>query len=187
MIKDPATGNNVTLHTTSDSKGVLGADGRRYFLDLSRLMPRDSNFKTDPRRLMAVHRFELLAQLDLFFTKLCDEEVAKKAPPSLALTDVEKRVIERIRAANPKLFEYIKEQRALVTRLQAMQLESAKTPPNELSAEVKAEFNQLRDKLQGMPAAPRLEFGFNSDLWGPAEVIRAFLTRACRRVSARLT
>ena len=51
-MKDPANGKDVVLHTASDSKGVLGADGRRYFLDLSRLMPRDCNYKDDPRRFV---------------------------------------------------------------------------------------------------------------------------------------
>lgn len=51
-MKDPANGKDVVLHTASDSKGVLGADGRRYFLDLSRLMPRDCNYKDDPHRFV---------------------------------------------------------------------------------------------------------------------------------------
>jgi hypothetical protein len=49
-VKDPVGGASVTLHTSSDSKGVYGADGRRYFMDLSRIMPRDANYKDEPRR-----------------------------------------------------------------------------------------------------------------------------------------
>lgn len=53
-LKDPVNGQPVTMHSASDSKGVSGADGRQYFMDLFRIMPRDANYKDDPRRCVSL-------------------------------------------------------------------------------------------------------------------------------------
>eukprot|EP01112_Ceratiomyxa_fruticulosa_P021253 TRINITY_DN7410_c0_g1_i1.p1 TRINITY_DN7410_c0_g1~~TRINITY_DN7410_c0_g1_i1.p1 ORF type:complete len:1364 (+),score=366.09 TRINITY_DN7410_c0_g1_i1:107-4198(+) len=52
--------NEVVLACGADSKGIMGTDGRRYVLDLTRSTPRDSNY-LKPIHAMAVLRPELIS------------------------------------------------------------------------------------------------------------------------------
>lgn len=72
-VKD-SEGTVHTLWTSSNIKGVVGADGRKYFLDFVNLTPRDANYKGEEYP-MAVLRKELITA---YISHLIQQEQIKR-------------------------------------------------------------------------------------------------------------
>eukprot|EP01129_Flabellula_baltica_P010962 TRINITY_DN4705_c0_g1_i1.p1 TRINITY_DN4705_c0_g1~~TRINITY_DN4705_c0_g1_i1.p1 ORF type:complete len:1138 (-),score=337.68 TRINITY_DN4705_c0_g1_i1:9-3422(-) len=55
-------GNEVTLHSQGDIKGIVGEDKRKYILDVNRTFPRDANYQNPETHSTALIRSELIEQ-----------------------------------------------------------------------------------------------------------------------------
>lgn len=53
-------GKSITLHGSSEVKGIIAGDGRRYLMDLMRLSPRDANFPDPTEHSTCLLRPELI-------------------------------------------------------------------------------------------------------------------------------
>lgn len=78
------SGKAITLALCTDSKGILGADGRNYFLDLIRLTPRDANFPDPKTHCTALLRPELIKLWcrEKAFTAILNRKKQEKEKPS---------------------------------------------------------------------------------------------------------
>jgi hypothetical protein len=115
-------------------------------------------------RLLAVHRFEFAAQFENYYSRLiciADEELQKRN-----LTEVERRVVVSLRAANLKYVEWDQGKRDAIARINALREEVSKQ--DKPTAEQAKEFEQQRQRLQ---TSMRIDYAFNSDLWGPTELV----------------
>ena len=80
-------GEEISLHGSSEVKGIVAGDGRRYLMDLMRLSPRDANF-ADPvehstclLRPELIKNFQVMRSLERYYKKRAEQmqkEAAKK-------------------------------------------------------------------------------------------------------------
>lgn len=106
-------------------------------------------------------RFELLPQFENYYSRLIclkPEDLQKRN-----LTELELRVVNQLREANPKFVEWDKQRREDLNRISALRDEIKDKPTAEQTKEIEA----LKERLR---TSARMEFSFNSDLWGPVEL-----------------